>query len=179
MKRDVMEDVKVSIALAIIWRPDLRSETRNEILVQCCEERHFYCLPGGEVRPGENSSEAIHRELKEQYSFFNTYEKTPKELAEQHSFGFAHYGSFMEFEMQPPVRCKYIFHKFMLEEGLRDSSGTERVVFPHNSDSDIKLAWCSVDDLVDKLAYPSSLVRPLVKKLNVEDEGYIYASGFE
>jgi hypothetical protein len=33
--------------------------------------------------------------------------------------------------------------------------------------------------LYDKLAYPNSLLRSLVKKLNTEDEGYIYASGYD
>jgi 8-oxo-dGTP pyrophosphatase MutT (NUDIX family) len=163
MKNIVIEEIEIYIALGVIWRTDLGSEIRREILVQCTEEKDFYCLPGGRIRLGESSHQAFHREMKEQYSF-----------------KFSYYGTFMEFEMPPPVRCKYIFHKCMLcDESRWDSNRTEYIEFPHNNYNDIKLAWCPVDDLYHNLAYPNSLLRPLIEKLNTDDEGYIYASGYE
>jgi 8-oxo-dGTP pyrophosphatase MutT (NUDIX family) len=163
MENIVMEEIEIYIALGVIWRPDLRSEIRCEILVQCTEEKDFYCLPGGKIRLGEHSLQAFHREMEEQYSFKLRY-----------------YGTFMEFEMPPPVRCKYIFHKCMLDDESRwDSDRTEYIEFPHNNYKDIKLVWCSIDNLYNKLAYPNSLLRPLIEKLKTDDEGYIYASGYE
>lgn len=49
-----MEEIDIYIALGVIWRRDLGSEIRNEILVQC-EERDFYCLPGGRIRQGKKT----------------------------------------------------------------------------------------------------------------------------
>jgi hypothetical protein len=65
------------------------------------------------------------------------------------------------------------------DESRWDSNRTEYIEFPHNNYKDIKLVWCPIDDLYDKLAYPNSLLWPLIEKLNTDDEGYIYASGYE
>jgi hypothetical protein len=182
MEDIVMEEIDIYIALGVIWRRDLGNEIRREILVQC-EERDFYCLPGGRIRQGKRT------ETEEDFLILPggsrrrgqaSYEDFIREIKEQYSLKFGHYGTFMEFEMPPPVRCKYIFHKCMLDHKSQwDSNRMENIEFPHNNYKDIKLVWCSVDDLYDKLAYPNSLLQILIEKLNTDDEGYIYTPGYD
>lgn len=95
MKEDENPDITVDIGnYRLNYRVGALIEHEGKILLHKADDNDYYAIPGGRVKAGENSDEALKREVKEEMgvnllidnyfgmieNFFNTQEKNYHEL---------------------------------------------------------------------------------------------------
>lgn len=129
------------------WRgkmknPKLRAEVmivnedRSKVLVQCDLSETFYRFPGGSIQFGETATEAIMRELMEEYDL----KLDVQELAvvNEHIF---------EWNNEKGHHCT-LLHWGTVEE----------IITNEIRHKDIILIWKSLDELKEKRTYPEGIV---------------------
>lgn len=126
-----------------------------EFLVQCNDDEESYCFPSGSIKFGENSYQAIGREIQEQYGF-----------------EIKNYGLLMLHEnmKEQPERCVSFLHWCTIKSCSLTTTISHRFSeFQHREYKKTKLVWCSETDLYEKSIYPRDMLESLVATLYTED----------
>ncbi|MDA1677949.1 MULTISPECIES: NUDIX domain-containing protein [unclassified Bacillus cereus group] len=112
------------------------NEDRSKVLVQCDLSETFYRFPGGSIQFGETATEAIMRELMEEYDL----KLDVQELAvvNEHIF---------EWKNEKGHHCT-LLHWGTVQERITNE-------IRHK---DIILIWKSLDELKEKRTYPEGIV---------------------
>ena len=127
-------------------RPKLRAEAlifnseKQEVMVQCDAEESFYRLPGGSIEFGETAAESITRELTEEYNLLTI----PGDLACVNENIFEFNGA--------------QFHQCTLIHWCEINFSRVKSALLHNENPEIKLIWCTVDQLKQKPTYPEGII---------------------
>jgi 8-oxo-dGTP diphosphatase len=127
-------------------RPLLRAEgiifneDRTKILVQCDLEESFYRLPGGSIEFGETASNAIKRELIEEFDLLSGV----GELACVNE-------SIVEFDGKKRHDCTLIHWCSIENKEIQD-------FLIHNELPEVKLIWHTIEQLKLKPTYPEGII---------------------
>jgi len=115
-----------------------RAET-YELLVQCPDSEEFYRFPGGTIEIGETASEAIVREMREEYELDVVVDNLwvvserffVRQSQQRHCISFLHFCSIEESD--------------------------EFVELRHKEHEDVKILWRSLGELRRRLVYPEGI----------------------
>ncbi|WP_282942360.1 NUDIX domain-containing protein [Paenibacillus sp. RC67] len=133
-------------------RPLLRAEAiiissdRERILVQCDDEETFYRFPGGGIEFGETASEAIQRELIEEYEL--QADIGPLACLNE---------SIVEYDGKKRHDCT-ILHRGSINDAFIPDS------IDHKERQGIKLTWRTWEQLQQKPLYPEGILEFLLER---------------
>ncbi|MGE7863547.1 NUDIX domain-containing protein [Bacillus mobilis] len=125
--------------------PQLRAEVmilnedRSKVLVQCDLSETFYRFPGGSIESGETATEAIMRELMEEYDL----KIAVQELAVVNE-------DIFEWSNEKGHHCALI-HRGTVKERITNE-------IRHKEYEDIILIWKIINELKEKRTYPEGIV---------------------
>lgn len=131
--------------------------TSPEFLVQCNDNEESYCFPGGSIRFGENSYQAITREIREQYGFEVQLYGRPK--------------LHQNMKEQPEGSASVLHQCAIKGFCLRTTHSHRFSEFQHQEYKKTKLRWCSETDLCEKSVYYRKMLESIFDVIFDEEGG--------
>lgn len=127
-----------------------------EFLVQCNDNEESYCFPGGSIRFGENSYQAITREIREQCGFEVGLSGRPM------------LNQYMKEEQGSAI----VLHHCTIKGFCSRTTQLHRFSeFQHQEYKKMKLRWCSETDLCEKSIYSRDMLESIFDVIFDEEGG--------